>query len=443
MILIDTALARLAGEGRTIRIAMVGAGFMAAGLAHQLACAYPQIRIVGVAARNPQQAIDLLEGVYGCETPARVDSAGRIAEAISAGRAAVTSDPQALALADGYDVLVEATGSMDFALEAVLAAIGTGRDVVLMNAELDATVGPLLKARADAAGVIITNIDGDQPGVEMNLYRYARSAGFRPLLCGSVKTLQDQHRTPATQATFAARWAQKPEMVTSFADGSKVAFEQAIVANATGMRVARRGRIGYDPTGKDPTVPLRPLEDYMQHLTPHLDPAGPGLVDFVVGARPSPGVFVIGYNDDPRHRHYMGYYKMGPGPFYLFYTPYHLVHLEAPLTIARAAVFRDPAITPDGAPQVGVVATAKRDLSPGETIDGIGGFMTYGEAENMDRIVAEDLLPMGLAQGCRLVRRVAKDTTLTFADVRTPGGRRIDALYAEQLRHFRLTGGEL
>ena len=441
MILIDAALARLAAEGRSIRVGVVGAGFMVDGLALQLATAYPQIRIVGIAARRPEEARRILGRLYDEASIHNADTSTAIQTAIAAGGAAVTTDPRALAAAGGFDILLEGTGSMDFALEAILTAIAAGKDIVLMNAELDATVGPLLKVKADQAGVIITNVDGDQPGVEMNLYRYVQSAGFKPMLCGSVKTLQDQHRTPATQAAFAARHKQKAEMVTSFADGSKVAFEQAVVANATGMRVAKRGMIGHDPTGKDPTLPLRPLEDYMEHLTPHLDPEQPGLVEFVVGARPSPGVFVIGYSADPAQQHYMNYYKMGAGPYYLFYTPYHLVHLEVPLTIARVALFRDAAVTPAGPPRVGVVATAKRDLTPGETIDMIGGFMTYGEAENMAQIVSEDLLPMGLAEGCQVVRPVAKDQTLTFADVAVPPGRAIDALYSEQLRHFGLKLG--
>jgi len=441
VILIDAALARLAAEDRTIRVGVVGAGFMVEGLALQLAMAYPQIRIVGIAARRPEEGRRILSRLYEPGSIRAADSSSAITRIIASGAAAITDDPVALAAADGFDLLLEGTGSMDFALAAVLAAIEARKDVVLMNAELDATVGPMLKVKADQAGVVITNIDGDQPGVEMNLYRYVSSAGFKPMLCGSVKTLQDQHRTPATQAAFAARWTQKAEMVTSFADGSKVAFEQAVVANATGMRVAKRGMIGYDPTGKDPSLPLRPLEDYVERLTPHLDPDLPGLVDFVVGARPSPGVFVIGYSAEQTQQHYMAYYKMGPGPYYLFYTPYHLVHLEVPLTIARVALFRDAAVTPIGPPRVGVVATAKRPLSPEQTLDGIGGFDTYGEAENISAVVAEGLLPMALAHGCIVARHVRQDATLTWDDVKVPSGRLIDKVYAMQMQHFKLAGG--
>jgi predicted homoserine dehydrogenase-like protein len=199
--------------------------------------------------------------------------------------------------------------------------------------------------------------------------------------------------------------------------------------------------IGIDPTHKDPTQPLRTLEEYVAMYAPHLDALGPdhpGIVEYIVGARPGPGVFVLGTHDNPRQQHYLNLYKLGTGPYYLFYTPYHLCHFEAPNTIARAVLFNDAALTPMGAPTVGVVATAKRDLAPGDTIDMIGGYDTYGQAENMEAITNENLLPMGIAEGCKVKRAIAKGATLTYADVEVPAGRRIDAVYAEMLETFGL-----
>src|SRR5690606_19757005 len=151
---------------------------------------------------------------------------------------------------------------------------------------------------------------------------------------------------------------------------------------ATGMRVAKRGMHG-------PTVPsgtpiteaaaLFPLEDLLE---------GPGIVDYVVGAVPGPGVFVLGTHDDPRQQHYLNLYKLGEGPLYCFYTPSHLCHFEVPNTVARAVLFGDAAIAPIGAPTVEVVATAKVDLQPGQVIDGCGGYLTYGLAENADVAIA-------------------------------------------------------
>lgn len=438
MIIVDTALKKRAAENAPIRVGMIGAGFMGSGVALQIATAVPGMQVVAIANRNAQRAIDALAQTMDAGDVEHADTSEQIAAAVAAGRPVVTEDPAALASADGVDAVLEVTGTMDYALSGSLAALEAGKHLILMNAELDGTVGPLLKHKAEAAGVIFSNVDGDQPGVQMNLIRFVKSLGVKPVLSGNIKALQDQHRTPETQRGFAEKWGQNVNMVTSFADGTKIAFEQAIVANGAGMRVARRGMLGIDPTNKDPTQPLRNLEDYVPMFAPHLDPDGPGIVDFIVGARPGPGVFVIGTHDNPRQQHYLNLYKLGTGPYYLFYTPYHLCHFEAPMTIARAALFGDAALTPLGPPEVGVVATAKRDLSPGDVLDGIGGFDSYGEAENMSAIVAERLLPMGLAEGCKLRRAVSDGQTLTFDDVELPNGRLIDKAYSEMLQLFRL-----
>ncbi|MEH6773721.1 MAG: SAF domain-containing protein [Cereibacter changlensis] len=438
MIIVDTALAKREAAGRPIRVAMVGAGFMGIGIALQIAKSVPGMVLVGIAARRAEQGVAAFGKSREGETVRTAATVAEVEAAMAEGVPVVTEDPAVLAEARGYDALVEVTGSMDYALSAVEMAIATKRHVILMNAELDGTVGPLLKKKADAAGVIYTNCDGDQPGVQMNLWRFVKGIGVKPVLCGNIKALQDEYRTPETQRGFAEKWGQKAEMVTSFADGTKISYEQAIVANGTGMRVAKRGMIGIDPTNKNPTLPLRPLEDYVAMFAPHLDPEGPGIVDYIVGARPGPGVFVIGTHDDPVQKHYLNLYKLGEGPYYLFYTPYHLCHFEVPMTVARAVLFDDAALAPIDGPLVGVVAVAKRDLTAGETLDGIGGFMAYGQADNSEVIAKERLLPMGLAEGCVLTRDVAKDEVLTFADVRIPEGRRIDALYAEMEQVFGL-----
>ena len=286
-----------------------------------------------------------------------------------------------------------------------MRAIECKKHVVLMNAELDGTLGPVLKRYADEAGVVITNVDGDQPGVIMNLYRFVVGMGVNPVLCGNIKGLQDPYRNPTTQAGFAKQWKQKPAMVTSFADGTKISFEQALVANATGMRVAKRGMHGIDvPTGTpiEEVGELYPLEDLLN---------GDGIVDYVIGASPNPGVFVLGTHDDPIQKHYLDLYKLGTGPLYCFYTPYHLCHFEVHNTIARAALFNDAAITPTAGSMVDVVATAKTDLKAGTVLDGLGHYMTYGECENADIVKQENLLPIGLAEGCTLKRDISIDST--------------------------------
>ena len=217
-------------------------------------------------------------------------------------------------------------------------------------------------------------------------------------------------------------------MVTSFADGTKISFEQAIVANATGMTVQKRGMRGTDHRGHvDELVNAYDVEE--------LQAAG-GYVDYVVGSQPGPGVFVLATHDDPKQRHYLNLYKLGEGPLYSFYTPYHLCHFEVPLTVARAVLFGDAALAPLGAPTVEVVTVAKQDLKAGQTLDGLGGYDTYAVAEKASVTADDDLLPMGVAEGCVLKRDIAKDEVLTYADVELPPGRLVDRLRAEQKAMF-------
>jgi predicted homoserine dehydrogenase-like protein len=157
-----------------------------------------------------------------------------------------------------------------------------------------------------------------------------------------------------------------------------------------------------------------------------------GLVDYILGAEPSPGVFVLGHNEHAVSRQYMTYHKMGDGPLYAFYTPYHLCNFEVPLTAARAALFGDAAIAPKGGPVCEVMTVAKRDLHAGETLDGIGGFMSYGVLENRAAFKQAGYLPMGLSEGCWLGRDIKKDEPLTYGDIELPPGRLIDQLRIEQ-----------
>jgi predicted homoserine dehydrogenase-like protein len=303
----------------------------------------------------------------------------------------------------------------------------------MMNAEVDGTIGPILKTYADKAGVVLSGADGDQPGVIVNLYRFVKGIGVKPVLCGNIKGLHDPYRNPTTQEAFAKQWGQKAHMVTSFADGSKISFEQAVVANATGMRVAKRGMFG-------PTVPTgTPINESVNWYPSEEMLNGPGIVDYVVGAHPNPGIFVLGTHDDPIQKHYLNLYKLGTGPFYCFYVPYHLCHFEAPNSIARAVIFKDATYTPLDRPYVEVVAAAKKDLKAGETLDGIGFYMTYGLCENYHTARKENLLPIGLAEGCKLKNDIPKDKVLTLDDVIFPEGRLCDKLWKEQLETFPAT----
>jgi predicted homoserine dehydrogenase-like protein len=426
MLILDTALARREAEDRPIRVGMIGAGFMGRGLANQIVNSVPGMRLVAVANRTLANA----ERAYaeaGLE-PVRVATASQLDAAIEKGTPAVLEDAFELLKAVHLDCVVDVTGAVEFGARVTVAAIERGLPVVTMNAELDGTVGPLLAHRAREAGVVLTGADGDQPGVQANLIRFVKGLGVTPLVAGNIKGLQDEYRTPTTQKAFAERWGQDPYMVTSFADGTKISFEQAIVANAYGLTVPKRGMNGWDHEGHVDELTDRYDVDRLRELG--------GIVDYVVKSKPSPGVFVLGTHDDPKQRHYLNLYKLGEGPLYSFYTPYHLCHFEVPNSVVRAVDFADAALAPPAGPRVDVVATAKQDLKAGHTLDGLGGYDTYGVAESTPVTRAETLLPMGVAEGCVLKRDVAKDDVLTYADVTLPPGRLVDQLREEQEKLF-------
>jgi predicted homoserine dehydrogenase-like protein len=337
-----------------------------------------------------------------------------------------------LTRSEQIDCLVDVTGAVEFGVHVVLDAFKHGKHVVLMNAELDATIGPILQVYARKYGVKLSACDGDQPGVEINLWRYVKGLGLIPRVMGNIKGLQDRYRNPTTQKGFAEKWGQNPSMVTPFADGSKVSFEQAIVANACGLHVKSRGMSrGYEH------------KEHVDTLTKYYDVEElrelGGIVDYVVGAQPNPGIYCIAEHTDPKQRHYLNLYKLGEGPLYSLYTPWHLCHFEVPNTVARVTLFGD-ADVPAAGPLVEVCACAKKDLKAGEVLDEYGHYMTYGEAVNSPEMREKRYLPEGLVEGCKLKRDIAKDAVIGYDDVELPAGRLADALRIEQYAYFDVSG---
>lgn len=429
MIIVDTALREREAEGRPIRIALSGAGFAAQGLIMQLTKPFTPGMELAVIANRTMETIDHVLKNLEITDFVVVNDADELAAAIDAGTLAVTTDPLLAASAPGTEVLVEATGEVEHGARVTMAGIEAGKHIVLVNAELDATLGPILKTYADAKGVVLTDTDGDQPGVLMNLKRQVEMWGMRPLLLGNMKSLLDHYRTPETQAEFAKNVWQRPKMITSFADGSKIAFEMATLANGTGMGVMQRGMRRPEVSGQiEQAAPGAFDHDELLN--------GPGYVDYVIGAEPSFGVFILGHTDDLWLSRYMKCYKMGDGPLYTFYQPYHQSPIETPATIARAACFGDPALTPLGAPVTDVISMAKKDCIRGEVLDGIGGYTVYGIMENSDVARQEDLLPQGLSDQCVLVNDVSKDDAIKISDIEKPSDSVAWKLFDEQVATF-------
>jgi predicted homoserine dehydrogenase-like protein len=428
MVIVDKALEAREEQGKPIKVAIVGGGFMAQGLTNQIVNSVPGMNVVAIYSRKPQKALHVLN-YSGLENPIEAVTQSQLDEAIRAGKPAFTQDVMLLARSEHVDLIVDTTGSVEFGAHVVLEAFKHGKDVVLLNAELDATIGPILQTYADKHKVILSACDGDEPGLQINLYRWVKGLGLTPRVMGNIKGLQDPYRNPSTQKEFAEKWGQNPVMVTSFADGSKISFEQAIVANATGMVVKSRG-MSRGAEYKDDVMKIGNLYDIEE-----LRRLG-GIVDYVVGT-PLTKIYCLAEHPDPKQRHYLSLYKMGEGPLYSFFLPYHLVHFEVPNAIARVALLRDSVARPLGGPVVEVCAVAKRDLKAGEVLDDYGMYMTYGEAVNTGEMSDGRYLPEGLVEGCKLKRDIAKDAVLTYDDVDLPQGRLTDQLRAQQYRHFR------
>lgn len=428
MIITDTLL-----QGRAedpVRVGIAGPGFMARGLINHITNTTTGMSVAVVYARTPEKGVAALENAgIAAEQIVVVETAEDIDAAVGRGQVAVTANHEAMTECSVVECVVDCTGSVEFGAHLALATLAGRKHLVLMNAEVDATIGVILNKKFTEAGLVYTGCDGDQPGVQMNLIRFVRGLGCTPLVAGNIKGLQDPYRNPTTQEGFAKQWGQDPHMVTSFADGTKVSVEQALVANAAGLSVHRRGCLQRDHRGHvDELTSMYDVEE--------LKALG-GAVDYVVGSKPGPGVYVLATHDDPKQQHYLNLYKLGEGPLYSFYTPYHLCHFEVPTTVARAVLLGDATIAPLlQAPKVEVVTVAKKDLKAGDTLDALGGYTYYGECEKAPVAAAERLVPVGLAEGCVLTRDIAKDEAISYADVTVPEGRLCDELRRAQDETF-------
>jgi len=419
--IVDIALREREAEGRPVRVGMVGAGATGRAIALQLGTPVPGMRLVAIANRTPQHGEQAFREA-GIETWSHVDSVHQAEASIARGTPVLTNDPSVLTHCGTVDLVIDVTGTIEAAAHVVLDALGQGKHVVLVNAELDSLIGPILKQKADKAGVVITHTDGDEPGVAMSLLRYLRSLALRPVAAGNIKGMVDYYRTPETQRGFAEKHHQDVKKITSFADSTKLSMEATVLSNATGFHVGRRGMYG-------------PKCSYVQEIGNLLPPEQmleTGLVDYALGAAPYTGAFVIVHDDTPLKKVQLAYYKLGDGPFYVFYTPFHLPHIQIASTIGRAVIHRDATVAPIGGPVCEVVAVAKRDLKTGERLDGVGGFCTYGLIDNRDAARAMRALPIGLSEERELLRDVPKDAVLSFDDVESTPQGFVEGLWREQ-----------
>ncbi len=405
-------LKQRAASGQPIRIAASGAGWMGSGFAAQMA---------HVPGMELSVLIDPdLEAARTAFTATGLDAAdiveathvGPAMDAIRQGKRVVTADVELAAQIEAIDVMTDVTPSPASGAATAYAAITHGKDVVLINIEADVTVGRALKKLAAEAGVLYSVSSGDEPGCLMELYDFVTTLGFEPIVIGKGKNNPlDPTATPDTVAEAARRANKDAYQTASYVDGSKTMFEMTCAANATGCRPMQRGMVGPEATQATITEIFSLRED--GGLTPF-----PGVVDFVQGAAMAGGVFVTVRVQDGRIADDLKYLKVGNGRYSTFFRPYHLWFIEAPISIARAVLYRQTTLVPLDQPVADVLTIAKRDLRPGERLDDFGGYTFRGLMDTATAVAAENGLPAGLAPGAELIRPVASGAIITWADVR-------------------------
>lgn len=408
---------RLRRLPQPIRIGIVGAGSMGRGLLYQSRIT-PGIECVAIADIDVDRAVSFARQLG---IPHRVVTGlGAMHDAVRAGLLAVCEDGDLVARCEPADAFVESSACIRPAAAFSLTAVEQGKHLVLMNSEIDLVFGPELMRLCDARGVTFTSCDGDQHGVLRRILDDMTLWGFAPVMAGNIKGFLDRTSNPRKIVPEADKRNLSYQMATAYTDGTKLCIEMALVANACGYSVTTPGMLG--PRARD-VHEVFGLFDF-QSIWERGVPA----VDYILGSEPNGGVFAVGRCDDPYQASMLSYYKMGDGPFYLFYRPYHLCHVESMACIASAVLDGVSLLRPDHGLRTNVYAYAKEPLTAGTTLDGIGGFACYGMIEN-DEDGANDGLPICLADEVTLVRDLPAGARITLADVRYDRGRDDFALW--------------
>jgi predicted homoserine dehydrogenase-like protein len=322
----------------------------------------------------------------------------------------VTSNAALLPEVAGVEAVIEATGLPSIGAQVAYRTISARRHIILLNVETDVTIGYLLKRMADAAQVVYTTSAGDEPGALKELYDFAKALGFEVVAAGKGKNNPlDRTATPQRLMEQAKQQDMNPKMLTEFVDGSKTMVEMTAVANATGLVPDISGMHGPRATPDTLAQIFCPKEDggiLSQR----------GVVDYALG-NIAPGVFLIITTQQPKVIKDLKYLRLGPGPYWALYRPYHLANIETPLSVAQAVLLHQTTLAPQGPPVAETTTVAKRDLRPGEVLDGLGATTVYGGIERADVAREGKMLPLGLSERARVRRDIAQGQTLTYDDV--------------------------
>ncbi len=402
----DSLPKRLGSLKKKIRVAIIGAGAMGKGLFHQCRIT-PGIQCVGIADLLTEKARFCAEEA---KMPHRIiRNLKETEEAIRQGEVAVSENGEWLAQSGQVDVLIEASGSIGPGGKFAVVALEHEKPVILMNSEADLIFGPYLADLARKKGVVCTSCDGDQYGVLKRMIDEIEFWGFELVMAGNIKGFLDRNANPTSIIPEADKRGLDYKMCAAMTDGTKLNIEMALIANALNLSTLVPGMKGPPARHVSEVFTLFDLPTLWKERRP--------FVDYLLGSEPNGGVFIIAYCEDKFQKEMLRYYKMGDGPFYLLYRPYHLCHIEAMRTVAEAFLEKRTLLEPRFGFRTNVYAYAKRDLQEGESLDGLGGYACYGLIENSQDNGENPGLPVCLAENVTLKRSVKKDEKIGMKDV--------------------------
>ena len=419
-------LQRRAAEKKPIRVGLIGAGKFGAMYLAQVPRT-PGVQLVAIADLSPDAARRNLARVGWSDERTRATS---IASAVETGATHVGDDWRALVAHPAIDIVVECTGSPVHAVEHCLAAFANGKHVVNVTVEADAFCGPLLARRAADAGVVYSLAFGDQPALICDLVDWARTCGF-PVTAAGRGHKWLPHFSESTPETVwgnygltpeqAERGGLNPKMFNSFLDGSKPSIESTAVANATGLTVPSNGLLYPPASVEDIPFVTRPVSEGgvlerkgMVEVISSLEPNG-RTIPYDIRM----GVWVTVEGETEYIRNCFEEYNAHTDPsgrYFTLYKRWHLIGLEVGVSVASVAL-RGEATGVATCWNADVVATAKRDLAPGEILDGEGGYTVWGKLLPAETSIRLGGLPLGLAHGIKVTRPVAKGQSLGWSDV--------------------------
>jgi predicted homoserine dehydrogenase-like protein len=414
MIGINYKLANLEKEEKPIIAGIVGAGQMGRGMVSQM-MSMKGMRPAVVADISPENAKNayLEAGLAEGKDFVQAETIEEGNKILDSGKFAVSCNSELATKCRAIHCSVDATGVPEVGAKVAVDAINNKKHIVMLNVETDVCIGHILYKMASDAGVVYTGSAGDEPGAVMELYDFADALGFEIRVIGKGKNNTiDYECTPETVAEEAMRIGASAKMLCSFKDGTKTMVEMTAMANATGFLPDVMGAHG--ASGK-----VNDLPDLLS-----LKSEGRGgilsayrTVEYINGI--APGVFIIIASDLPDINHELEYLKIGSGPNYVLYRPFHLTSLETPITVANACINHEPTIVP----RAGLVAetgtVAKRDLKAGEKLDGIGGYTIRGTFISAKEAKEKNVLPMGLVnKNTEMLKDVKKGELITYSDVK-------------------------